>query len=111
MDVEEQLEGEVLVVSPIGRLDSLSSPALGARLDSLAQGGRTRLVLDLARVDFVSSAGLRVILTAVKKAHAAQGRFALCSVQPPVQEVLEISGFTSLLSIHPGRAGAVEAMA
>ena len=111
MDVEEQLDAGVLVVSPIGRLDSLTSPVLGARLDRLVENGTSRMVLDLGRVDFVSSAGLRVILAALKKARAAKGRFALCSVQPSVQEVLEISGFTVLLSIHPGRAAALEASA
>ena len=111
LELDETSEAGVTVLSPWGRLDSDTSPKLGVRLDALAQTGHGRLVLDLGGIDFVSSAGLRVILAAMKKAQAAQGRFALCSLQPAVQEVLEIAGFSSLLSVHPGRGEALEAMA
>ena len=111
MHLEEHAEGAVMVVAPVGRLDSATSPDLSVRLDQLADGGGQRLVLDLARVDFVSSAGLRAILSALKRLKGGHGDLALCSVQPPVQEVLEISGFASLLQIHPGRAAAIEALA
>lgn len=107
MEFQEEQVNEVTVLAPAGRLDSATSPKLGGRLASLAAVPQGRLVLDLARVDFVSSAGLRVILAAAKQARAANGRMVVCSVQPPVQEVLDISGFTTLLSIQPGRADAL----
>ena len=111
MDLIEELRGLIVVLAPRGRLDSASSPALGARLDQLASAPDARLILDLGAVDFVSSAGLRVILSAAKKARAARGRLVICAVQPSVQEVLDISGFTVLLAIHPARERAFEALA
>ncbi len=111
LQLEETAEGGVLVVAPKGRLDSAASPGFGERLAQLAQAPSARLVLDLGGVDFLSSAGLRVILSTLKTLKAGQGRMAVCAVQPPVLEVLEISGFAALLSIHPGRSGALEALA
>ncbi len=108
MELIEEAAGGVTVIAPRGRLDSASSPILGARMDELAATPDGRLVLDLAEVDFVSSAGLRVILSAAKRARAAGGRLALCAIQPAVLEILEISGFNTLLSIQPARAVALE---
>lgn len=106
----EETAGAVVIVAPRGRLDSATSPGLGARLNELAATPAGHLVLDLADVDFVSSAGLRVILSAAKQARAARGRLIVCAVQPPVREVLDISGFTALLTIHPARDGALQAL-
>lgn len=111
MEVFEETVDGIVVVAPRGKLDSATSPQLGARLNELATTPAVRLVLDLAEVDFVSSAGLRVMLATAKQARAAQGRLMLCGVQPPVQEVLDISGFTALLSIQSRRAEALEALA
>ncbi|VCU69021.1 Putative anti-sigma factor antagonist BtrV [Pigmentiphaga humi] len=108
MELQESLEGEVVVLVPQGRLNSTTSPRLGARLDQLAAAPNGRLVLDLASVDFISSAGLRVILSAAKQARMARGLLVLCAVQPPVQEIFDISGFTALLSIHPRRENALQ---
>jgi anti-anti-sigma factor len=67
-------------------------------------------LIDFAEVDFVTSAGLRAVLVLVKKVKAAGGSFALCAVQEPVREVLDITGFTDMLRIHTARAEAIAAM-
>lgn len=110
MELLEETAGAVVIVAPRGRLDSATSAGVGARLDQLAATPAGRLVLDLAEVDFVSSAGLRVILSAAKRARVARGHLVVCAVQPPVREVLDISGFTALLTIHPARDGALQAL-
>jgi anti-anti-sigma factor len=63
--------------------------------------GQDHVVLDLAAVDYVSSAGLRVFMLAARQAKAQQGYLALVEVQPLVQEILEISKFTLILKILP----------
>ena len=68
-------------------------------------------MVDFSGVDFVSSAGLRVVLTLLKRVKAANGKLALCAVQAPVREVLDITGFTGMLDLHPERAQAVAALA
>lgn len=111
MNLQEETVNDVVVLAASGRLDSATSPLLGERLAGLAAVPRGRLVLDLAGVSFISSAGLRVILAAAKHASAARSRLLLCSVQPQVREVLDISGFSSLLDIHGERAAALGALA
>jgi anti-sigma B factor antagonist len=111
MDISEESRAGVTVVTARGRLDGASSGMFAARLERLVGGAAPRLVLDFAQVDFVSSAGLRAVLTLVKKVKAANGVFALCAVQAPVREVLDITGFTSMIDIHPGLDTALAAMA
>ncbi|HWK61743.1 MAG TPA: STAS domain-containing protein [Eoetvoesiella sp.] len=111
MELQEEKVQEVMVLAPKGRLDSATSPLLGGRLEVLAAVPQARLILDLSWVDFVSSAGLRVILAAAKQLRSASGRLVVCSVQPPVQEVLDISGFTALLTIRAGREDALGELA
>jgi len=111
MELVEEIEGRVVVVTVRGRLDGSTSPAFGARLESLTATSEPRLVVDCSGIDFVSSAGLRVVISVLKRVKAAGGKFALCAVQPPVREVLDITGFTEMLDMHSGRAEAVAALA
>jgi anti-anti-sigma factor len=111
MDIREEKHGNVCVVAPRGRLDVATSPGLAERLDKLIGGSQPRLLVDFSDVEFVSSAGLRVILATMKKIKAANGSFALCGLRPPVQEVLDITGFTPLIDIHPDVSTALAAMA
>ena len=111
MDLIEETQGRVVVVIARGRLDGSSSQAFGERLEKLAAKPEPRLLVDFSGIDFVSSAGLRVVLTVLKRVKAANGKLALCSVQGPVREILDITGFTPMLDLHPGRAEAIAALA
>lgn len=109
MNISEQQVGRVCVVTARGRLDGATSDAFTRHLDGLI-GPEPRLLVDCSGVDFVSSAGLRAVLMLVKKVKAAKGAFALCGVQAPVREVLDITGFASMIDIHPERAAALVAL-
>jgi anti-anti-sigma factor len=111
MELTEETQGRVVVVTARGRLDGSTSPAFGAKLQSLAARAEPRLVVDCSGIDFVSSAGLRVVLAVLKRVKAANGMFALCGVQAPVRDVLDITGFTGMLDVHSGRAEALAALA
>jgi anti-anti-sigma factor len=110
MDLSEQQVGRVWVVTARGRLDGVTSSIFTQRIDALVSGSEPRLLVDLAEVDFVSSAGLRAVLTIVKKVKSQKGVLALCAVQAPVQEVLEITGFAGMIDIHPERSAALAAL-
>lgn len=111
MELTEEARAGVTVVTARGRLDGATSSMFAERLGRLVAGAQPRLVVDLADVDFVSSAGLRAVLMLVKKVKAANGVFALCAVQDPVREVFDITGFTSMIDIHPELSAALAAMA
>jgi anti-anti-sigma factor len=110
MVITEQPHGRVLLVTAAGRLDGSTSAAFKTRIESLIADSEPRLVLDLSGVDFMSSAGLRAVLSLFKQTLAAKGAFALCAVQPTVLEVLDISGFTNLIPMHAERAAALAAV-
>ncbi|GAB0115898.1 STAS domain-containing protein [Acidisoma sp. C75] len=101
---ETALPGLYLAVVQ-GRLDG--STAAKAEEALLPLLGTARVVLDLAAVSFVSSAGLRVLLKAAKLAKSSGTAFVICGMQPTVREVYEISGFDRIIEAHPGRAEAL----
>jgi anti-anti-sigma factor len=111
MELVEEVQGRVLVVTARGRLDGSTSQAFGARLEKLTATSQPRLVVDFSGIDFVSSAGLRVVLSLLKRVKAANGMLALCAVQVPVREILDITGFAGMLDLYEERAKAVAALA
>jgi len=110
MEVEIGQAGGVTVLTPKGRLDSASSPDLEQRLLGLVGTPGAAVALDCRELAYVSSAGLRVLLMAAKKARAAGARIALAALQPSVRQVFDISGFSALFEIHDDSAAAAEAL-
>jgi len=99
MNIEQETRGDVLVIRLAGRLDSSSAPELERLLLDQLTAGLKRLVFDFAMLDYVSSAGLRVILLAGKKLRAVQGKLALVGLRDMVREVFEMSGFLTLFAV------------
>jgi anti-sigma B factor antagonist/stage II sporulation protein AA (anti-sigma F factor antagonist) len=93
--------GDVQVIRLIGRLDSANSPELERALREQLDAGCARLLLDLSALDYISSAGLRVVLLAGKALRTRQpvGRLALAGVRGMVREVFEMSGFLALFPV------------
>jgi len=106
---ETQFE-DLPVIALAGRIDSGTAKSYEDYLLARLEDGRPALVLDLGGVDYISSAGLRVLLIAVKRAAAQNRGFALCQLQDTVAEVLEISGLTALLRVQPDLAAAAAAV-
>lgn len=102
-------EAGVLVCELKGRLDTVTAEAIGEEIMSLVAAGNSRLVLNLASLDYVSSIGLRVFVRVAKAAHAAGGALKLCSPTPSVAKVLEISGMDNLLDLHAAESAALAA--
>jgi anti-anti-sigma factor len=95
------------IVYVSGRLDTASSPAFDSQTVSLFEEKHPRVLLDLSGLTYISSMGLRSILKIVK--HTAQhgGRTGIFSVPAQILEVIEISGFQSLLDIYPDQETAL----
>jgi len=97
------------VFAPTGRIDGTNAPAV--EKDILAQlGDHKSLVVDLAGIDYISSAGLRVLLVAAKTARQRGGSLMLVAPKPAIVEILKISGFDKILPIHPTMDAAVAAL-
>jgi anti-sigma B factor antagonist/stage II sporulation protein AA (anti-sigma F factor antagonist) len=80
-----------------GRLDAASAPILERKISSLIEEGHHHLILDFTRIDYLSSAGMRVLLSATKKLKAKKGMLVLFSVSEDVSEVIKMAGFDKIL--------------
>ncbi len=98
MIITKTLDQGTLRMALEGRLDTTSSPELEEELNS-SLDGVTGLVFDFSRLDYLSSAGLRVILSAHKRM-SRQGFMKLCNVNDTVREIFEITGFSDFLTIE-----------
>lgn len=111
MDLQAMNVGGVAIVAVNGRVDSTTAPDLARGLEGPVGGASPRLVLDLSNTEYVSSAGLRVFLKTAKSIEDAGGKFALCGVNDRVREILDISGFLSILTVCASREEAVTGVA
>lgn len=94
----EEIENRVLLRID-GRLDAASSPILERKISSLIDENHYHLILDFTRVDYLSSAGMRVLLSATKKLKAHQGALVIFAVGDDVGEIIKMAGFDKILRI------------
>ncbi|MBI9088344.1 MAG: STAS domain-containing protein [Desulfobacterium sp.] len=100
MEIIQKTSNTVEVFKVNGRLDSNTSDLLKEKLDQILENGTTQVVIDFEHLDYISSAGIRVILRTVKVLKRTQGNLVLCSLQDYVREVFEIAGFDGYLTIE-----------
>ncbi len=93
----------VCVLRPQGRLDGMTGKMLDDEITKALGGGTNKLLLDMADLEYISSAGLRVMLHAAKQLKATGGQLVLCSLNEEVKEVFDISGFSGFLDISASR--------
>ena len=98
MTIDKKIEGQTLTLALEGRLDTTTSPDLEETL-AASLDGVTALVFDFAKLDYLSSAGLRVLLSAQKRMNK-QGSMKLVHVNDAVKEVFEITGFADFLTVE-----------
>lgn len=109
MEITERQEGQIMVVCLNGRFDAQSAAQVEEGFKSRIESGNSNLLVDMDGVEYVSSAGLRVLLATSKKLGMAGGKLLLCSLKPYVQEVFEVAGFTSIFQIHPDAESGLKA--
>jgi anti-anti-sigma factor len=109
MEIVVTQESTVAVISIIGRLDALSAPDVEEKLNQWLEQNETRLVIDLEGLDYISSAGLRILLSAAKKMKTRRGVLFLARLQAGVKQVFDISGFAAIIPIYETVGAALEA--
>ena len=109
MQVATRKVHEVQVVDLVGTLDSHAAGDIGDKLVAIAQGPDKHVLLNLEKVDYISSAGLRIILRAAKLLQTAHGELKLCAPRASVRDVMETAGFDSLLKLYDSETDACAA--
>src|SRR5712691_3870226 len=107
--VKDQV-GEVAIVKLAGRLDSSTAQHAEDNFAQMLASGTPRLAIDLSRLEYISSAGLRVLLVVAKKVQQAKGKMVLFGLGPNVREVFSVSGFDRIFAIQSDAAAALAAV-
>jgi len=108
MQISVKTTNEVKVLAFEGRLDTQTSPDAQQQLIQLIEAGSTKILVNLEKLDYISSAGLRVLLLVAKKLKANAGELRICSLNAVVKEVFDISGFNMILSVSAKESEALE---
>jgi anti-anti-sigma factor len=109
MEVKEEQVGGVTVLQVTGRLDSATSPMLGERLTAVLEAAKARVLVDFSQLEYISSAGFRVLLQAAKRADQNTAKLVLCGVSGKVRQLFDLGGFLDLFSITGTREEGITA--
>jgi len=99
MEIIEEKQDMISIFKLNGRLDSNTSQGFEKKIFDAISDGSINMIVDFKDLDYISSAGLRVILKATKALNREKGKIMLCAMQDYVKEVFEIAGFDSFLPI------------
>ena len=110
LEVGENKNDGILVYELKGRLDSNTSNDFEERLIGSIQNGENKIVLDFGNLEYISSAGLRVLLKAARELKGGDGKLMLCSLKDYIREVFDLSGFVSFLPIYATKDECISAL-
>ena len=99
MEITQQEENGIVTIAVKGRLDADSSPEAEKVVKEALEGQTTSVLFNLSGLEYLSSAGLRVLLSAAKEMRRREGKIVLCCLNEFVKEIFEVSGFQSLIPI------------
>lgn len=109
MSLTSSKQSGVLVMMPGTRLDTQTSPEADEQIAAAIAEGETRILIDFAQTEYISSAGLRVLLKTTKQLKQG-GAFGLCNANPQIREVLDISGFAAIMPCFASLDEALQAL-
>lgn len=92
-------EGDISIISLTGSLDTNTSKEAEDQINKLIEEGSIKLLIDLTDLDYISSSGLRILLSTSKKLKSLRGEMRICGLNETVNEVFEISGFTMIFNV------------
>lgn len=100
MEISTRTSVDVVIVDFEGRLDTQTSGPAADEMDEITGSGDKNILLNFEKLDFISSAGLRVFLRTAKQLRSSGGSMKACNPNDVVKEIMEISGFDSLFDLH-----------
>lgn len=107
MEIWDKTRDDIHIIGISGRMDTLGSKDVESRLDSLLEQKKAKMIIDLSGVDYISSVGLRVLLSALKKQREHKGYIHLVSLQPFVRDVFKMTGFDKIFPIYSTQEEAI----
>ena len=109
MEVETERQGDTLIAKTDGRVDGANAREFQTALEAAIDSKDGAVLLDMEKLSYISSAGLRVILLMAKVLQGRNAKFAICSLAASIREVFQISGFDKIIAIHASQSEALAA--
>ena len=106
MEIKTVLDAKIIRIIP--RVDASNAKVVEAELTELVNGGTKKIVCNFSENEYISSAGLRVFLSTLKMLKKSGGQIVLCAMQPYVQEVFDMGGFSQLFAIYSSEEEAIK---
>jgi anti-anti-sigma factor len=110
IEIQQELIGTLRILGLTGRLDTETAVDVELALQDLLAAGERQFLIDLTGIGYVSSAGLRVLLSLAKQLDGGKGSLKLCGLNASVKQVFEVAGFSKLFTILPDRAAVLKAL-
>lgn len=107
MPIATESAANAQIVSLQGQINSTNAAITEAEILALVTAGHKNLLLDFSGLDYISSAGLRLVLVVAKRLKQDNGQLLLCGMQPHIREVFDISGFLAILNVADTRSEAL----
>jgi anti-sigma B factor antagonist len=107
LEITTAARGDVTALSVAGRIDTVSAPVLEQAINRTIESGGRKLLLDFSGISYISSGGLRVLLSAAKRLRDPGDRFGLCCLSPDVLKIIKLTGFTSIFNIYSSEGEAL----
>jgi len=111
MNIKESKKDQVVILDLHGRLDAVSSPLLRDKMNGLIDSGEKYVLVSFSNLEYISSAGLRVLLSALAKVRPNEGKIVLAEPNDLVREVFKLAGFYSIFPIYEEQEKALEDLA
>ncbi len=108
VSIEEQKNRKLVRLE--GRLDATTTPALETKISKILEQNKQHMLIDFSKVDYLSSAGMRLLLSASKKIKAHGGKLVFFSMNDEVMEIIKMAGFERILAIYPTEEEALKAV-
>lgn len=110
VEIDAKQEGDILVVRMEGRMDAVAAPEAEVKVTGMVEDSGVKLLFDWEGIEYLSSAGIRMLLSVSKKVREKKGKMVLCNVTDNVMDVFKMSGFDHVLTIVPDRAAGMAAL-
>ena len=107
MELIVRKEKNAVIVAVTGRMDALVAPQFDKQLETLMEEGVARIIIDFKDLEYISSAGLQIILASAKKMEEVNGEIVLLHLKDAVKEVFEISGFDMIFRVFDDQDAAL----
>ena len=110
MEINEQRDGDIVVLGPVGRINNDTAPEFQSRLLGSVGPAGAKVLVDFSRVDYISSAGLRALMAASKQSKTVGGRLAVTGLNTVVKEIFTISRFSYVVNVFETTSEALSAL-